>query len=237
MAEHMQLSKRLKAIGSFIHQDSSFADIGSDHAYLPCYICIQHPNVQAIAGEVNEGPWNRAKETISHYGLTDRIEVRMGNGLEILTKHDKIDTVVIAGMGGSLITTILTAGIEKLATVDRIIVQPNNHAYVIRRFMALYHYEIIDELIIEENGQIYEIIITDKKQPTDQDITTDVVQKQWLFGPILMEQKSAIFLKKWQAERDKLHRIIQQMKKAKVPDNDKLIRLEKRLTWIKEVLS
>ena len=238
MTEQFQLSKRLEAIASFIHEDSLFADIGSDHAYLPCYVCLQYPDVQAIAGEVNEGPWKRAKETVSHFSLTDRIDVRLGNGLDILTKHDKIDTVVIAGMGGSLITNILTSGLEKLAQVNRVIAQPNNHAYAVRRFLALYHYDIINELIIEENGHIYELIISEKSQWTSQQaITTDAKQKEWLFGPILMKQKSTTFFKKWKAESNKLQHIIQQMKRAKVQDNDKIARLEKRLDWIKEVLS
>lgn len=236
MIDHIQISKRLEAIASYIKQDSFFADIGSDHAYLPCYACLKQPNIRAIAGEVNKGPWERAKETVADYRLLNRIEVRLGNGLEIIDDNDKIDTVTIAGMGGSLIESILAAGQERLTNVHRIIAQPNNYAYAVRKFLSKNNYNIVDELIIEENGHIYEIIISDKADQSGTELSLNTKEKQWLFGPHLLQEKSSVFLKKWQAEYQKTKSVIEQMQQAKSLDNDKISQLEKRLQWIGEVL-
>src|SRR5699024_12634341 len=110
----LQLSKRLEACASFIQNSRYFADIGSDHADLPAYVCMNNPCLRAIAGEVNQGPLERAEATVQAHQLTNKIDVRLGNGLEVITKHDNIDTITITGMGGTLIKDILTIGKEKL---------------------------------------------------------------------------------------------------------------------------
>src|SRR5699024_10738733 len=103
----LKLSERLKRIAYHIPLGSRFADIGSDHAYLCSHVCLQDPNAFAIAGEVREGPYAAAQKTIQKYQLEHSIQVRLGDGLEIIHETDHVDTVVIAGMGGKLMTEIL----------------------------------------------------------------------------------------------------------------------------------
>ncbi|MDY0396706.1 tRNA (adenine(22)-N(1))-methyltransferase TrmK [Virgibacillus halophilus] len=64
MTEQINLSKRLETVASFVDANQLCADIGSDHAYLPCYICQQNSGARAIAGEVNAGPFNSARHTV-----------------------------------------------------------------------------------------------------------------------------------------------------------------------------
>lgn len=237
MVENIQLSKRLKAIATYLDKTTLFADIGSDHAYLPCYVCTKYPNVRAIAGEVSKGPLARAKETVQAYQLADRIDVRLGNGLEIIDQNDHIDTITIAGMGGSLIANILTEGKDKLTNVRRLITQPNNNGYAVRSFLARNHYFITDELIIEENDHIYEIIVSEYSADDLFTALTEEEEKNWLFGPKLMKEKSTVFIKKWQAEHDKIDYVIKQMKQAQVQDEDKIAKWQTQQQWIKEVLS
>lgn len=237
MVENIQLSKRLKAIATYLDKTTLFADIGSDHAYLPCYVCTKYPNVRAIAGEVSKGPLARAKETVQANQLADRIDVRLGNGLEIIDQNDHIDTITIAGMGGSLIANILTEGKDKLTNVRRLITQPNNNGYAVRSFLARNHYFITDELIIEENDHIYEIIVSEYSADDLFTALTEGEEKNWLFGPKLMKEKSTVFIKKWQAEHDKIDYVIKQMKQAQVQDEDKIAKWQTQQQWIKEVLS
>src|SRR5699024_10323671 len=132
---------------------------------------------------------------------TDRVEIRLGDGLQVL-KRDEITELVIAGMGGSLIKNILKDGIEKLHRVKRIIAQPNMDARNIRKWFLLNGYIITDETIIEENEHIYEIIVADRNefQPTSKSVLNE---KQLLFGPLLIKEKNSIFLKKWEMEKVK----------------------------------
>src|SRR5699024_5431496 len=65
MIHQLNPSKRLTAIAKYITDDSIFADIGSDHAYLPCFVCLNNPSIQAIAGEVQKGPYENAKKMLT----------------------------------------------------------------------------------------------------------------------------------------------------------------------------
>ncbi|HLS22517.1 MAG TPA: tRNA (adenine(22)-N(1))-methyltransferase TrmK [Pseudogracilibacillus sp.] len=236
----IKLSERLYRIAKLLRPGTIFADIGSDHAYLPCYVCLQDKNSLAIAGEVAEGPYNRARQTVEQYELTDQIDVRLGNGLEVIRKSDSVYEVVIAGMGGSLISTILTKGKDQLRQVERLIIQPNNNERKVRETLRKLGFILTEEYILEENGIIYEIFVACRKDVTNQSdpYIEENLSKQLLFGPYLMKEKSSIFIKKWTSEKQKLKQTIDQMSKSSQSHiRDKINRFKKRLQWIEEVLS
>lgn len=235
MFKKLPLSQRLQSVASYLTSGTTFADIGSDHAYLPCYVCLQDETVKAIAGEINEGPFRSAVETVRYHDLTNAVEVRLGNGLQVLHKVDNVEQLVIAGMGGALIKTILEEGQSKLDTVQRIIAQPNIDARNVRKWLLEHEYTITDETILEENGHIYEIIVADKGE-VNNPYQEAFKEQQLLFGPILLEKRTDVFNLKWQSEYEKLKRIIEQMKKAKQENAKKISQFETELHWIKEVL-
>src|SRR5699024_8994437 len=156
MIHQLNPSKRLTAIAKYITDDSIFADIGSDHAYLHCFVCLNNPSNQAIAGEVQKGPYETAKKTVNKRALSNQIDVRLGNGLQIITSKDHIDTIVLAGMGGQLIIDILQSAKEKLRTIDTIITQPNTNLQLVRQYLNVVHYHHQKQYIIKESGIIYE---------------------------------------------------------------------------------
>src|SRR5690625_5120221 len=233
----LKLSKRLRAIASCLHKSTIFADIGSDHAYLPCFVCLQDQNTFAIAGEVAEGPYLRAKETVESFQLCERIDVRLGNGLEVITPQDDIREIVIAGMGGSLISQIARSGIDQLTTVDRLILQPNNHADLVRSFLMENELSLVNEIILEENNFFYEILVAETNNSQTSYQSSLNLNKQLLFGPILMKEKSPVFIKKWTREQQKLQNIINEMNNAKEKDKDKLKLFKTQLKWMEEILS
>lgn len=233
--QRLKLSKRLLRVASFLPAGTFFADIGSDHALLPCYVCLNDPKARAIAGEVVEGPYNSAVKTVKEFNLSDVIDVRLGDGLQILTEQDQITEVVIAGMGGLLIQQILDNGKDKIPHVNRIIVQPNIGALHVRKWFERHSFVIIEEKMIEENHHFYEIIVADKCDQHNQKTRLD--EKELFFGPILLQEKTTAFLEKWESERKSFERIIKQMYQAKQPDIKKIAQYEKELQWIKEVLS
>lgn len=206
------LSKRLEMVSSFIPKHSFLADIGTDHAYLPVYAVTHGIVKRAIAGEVSDGPFEIAKQHVKKHQLEHLIDVRKGNGLEVINKNDRIDCITIAGMGGSLITNILEAGKEKLTNVKRLILQPNIAAISIRKWLINNHWELKDEEILKEDGHIYEILVAEKGNPLT---PYKDKEKELLFGPFLLKEKSEVFQEKWKREYMEWQNIYRQLQHAK----------------------
>ncbi|WP_053219147.1 tRNA (adenine(22)-N(1))-methyltransferase [Virgibacillus senegalensis] len=225
------VSDRLKCVASFLPKGAWFADIGSDHAYLPVYVCKRDKQAAAIAGELNEGPYQSAKKTVTAEGLTNRIEVRKGNGLAILSANE-VNQVVIAGMGGSLISGILEDGKQKLAGVEQIVAQPNVEARAVRVWLQNNGFRLNGESILEEAGHIYEVLsaVRDKH-------TAKMTEKELLLGPYLMKEGSDVFQTKWKAEIAKRERVIKQMKQAASPDLAKMEKFRHEIELIQEGLT
>ena len=96
----VELSPRLKTVASFIEGVTLLCDVGSDHAYLPVYAIQQELITSAIAGEVVKGPFESAQQTVQDYVLTDKISVRLGDGLDVVTSKDEVAAISICGLGG-----------------------------------------------------------------------------------------------------------------------------------------
>ncbi|MGJ8728932.1 tRNA (adenine(22)-N(1))-methyltransferase [Listeria aquatica] len=228
-----KLSKRLEKVAHFIEPQSRIADIGSDHAYLPCYAVLKGFASFAIAGEIADGPFRSAQDQVEKTGLLAQISVRKGDGLEVLEPSDEVDTVVIAGMGGPLIANILENGKRKLARVKRLILQPNIAAKRIREWGAREQFQITAEEIIEEDHKIYEILVLERSNEP-----VDYSEDELFFGPLLLKEKNAIFRTKWQHERDTWKKITENIEKqGKTLENEaKLAELHAQIKRVEDVL-
>lgn len=226
-----QLSKRLKTVGSYVSSGARLADIGSDHAYLPCYLAKKKRIEFAIAGEVVKGPFQSAQRQVRTEGLTELIEVRMGDGLNVVRAEDGITDITIAGMGGPLIAKILERGKVKANLAARLILQPNVHALAIREWAVKNDWKLVAEEILEENQKLYEILVLEKG-------AMELNSADLLLGPFLRQTRSDAFVKKWERELAEWERIL-----LKLPEDDrqevkdKRRELEMKIELVKEVLS
>ena len=82
----MKLTARLEKISSLVDPGKKIADIGTDHAYIPSYLMSKGLVSEAILTDVNKGPLDNAKSEISKLGFEDRCQLRLGNGLEVVTR-------------------------------------------------------------------------------------------------------------------------------------------------------
>ncbi|WP_274651892.1 tRNA (adenine(22)-N(1))-methyltransferase [Paenibacillus humicola] len=155
----IQLSKRLQTIADRVTQGYRLADIGSDHALLPVYLVQSGKCPSAVAGELNDGPFQAARRQTAEAGLAARISVRQGDGLAVLSPGEA-DTVVIAGMGGSLMATILETGFlaGRLKGAKELVLQPNVGEDLVRKWLVLRGFALLDETILEEDGRFYEVL-------------------------------------------------------------------------------
>jgi tRNA (adenine22-N1)-methyltransferase len=222
MTVMIKLSKRLQLIASLVPRGARLADIGSDHALLPTYLAERGMTIFAVAGEVNEGPYQAAAKQVREAGLAGSIDVRRGDGLAVL-QPGEVDCVTIAGMGGALIASILTAGLEKLDGVRTLILQPNVGEALVRRWLVEHGWFLAKEHILEEDGKIYEVL-TAMRTPDSGRANADLYEPRSLapsvvasrerlleMGPYLLEQATDVFIHKWLLELDKLERVCAQL--------------------------
>jgi len=187
----MKINKRLKQIGDLVDTNSFCLDVGCDHALLDIYLVKQGKNIHAIASDIAEGPLNSAKENISRENLEDKIEVRLGNGLD--TYSDEVDTVIISGMGGRNIIGIFKNNLKTTKKIDTIIVSPNNYQEDVKRFLVSCGFYIEDEELVEEGKFIYQIIKLKKGKKK-------YSKKEYFFGPVLLNKKGKNFTKYYTRE-------------------------------------
>lgn len=231
-----KLSKRLETVAKYIPEGYKLADIGSDHAYLPCY-CITKGIVPfAIAGEVVEGPYRSAERQVQQEGLLEKISVRMGDGLEVIHPGE-VDCITIAGMGGTLIAKILNEGKGKLSSVRRLILQPNISAISIRVWLIENGWKLVNEEIIEEDAKIYEILVAEQGEPM-QPYQQENMDKALLLGPYLMKEKKPAFHNKWSREMVNWQRILNNLNNApySVENEQKKAELLNKIELVKGVL-
>lgn len=209
------------------------ADIGTDHAYLPCYAVLEGIVPYAIGTEVNVGPYQSALSFVERLRLGKSIDIRLGDGLSVLEKGE-VEQITIAGMGGSLIVKILDNGKEKLHGVRRLILQPNVAVDKVRRWLYENEWTIVDENILEEDGMVYEIVVAEPGK----DVRV-LTEKDFLFGPYLNEEKSVVFQKKWREELNKQQTILHQLRNASESDKalEKRAEIERVIRLIEEVLT
>ncbi|MCX7883875.1 MAG: class I SAM-dependent methyltransferase [Caloramator sp.] len=153
----MKLSERLNGIVNMIPECRCLADIGTDHGFIPIYTVMNNICDRAIASDIKEGPLKVAKKNIELYGLIDKIELRKGSGLKVLRK-DEADIIVIAGMGGYTISSLIDDEIEKAKSVKYLILQPAKYPEVLRKYLFASGFKIYDEDLVKDDNKYYHII-------------------------------------------------------------------------------
>ena len=151
----MELTPRLRAIAEQVPQGARLADIGTDHGYLPVWLLLSGQIDRAIAADLREGPLKRAKETAARFGMGDRVDFRLCDGLSGI-RPEEVDAAAIAGMGGETIASILEAAPwTKEGTL--LLLQPMTGFAELRRWLQENGYRILKECLACEGKRLYSI--------------------------------------------------------------------------------
>ena len=225
------MSERLKTIIKLFDKCNTAADIGTDHAYIPEMLIKSDLCMKVIATDLNERPYRIAKNYVESIGLEDSIEVRLGNGLQPVELVE-VDTIVIAGMGGILITKILEEKIKDFDEIKTLILQPMNAADKVRKYLHEKGFCIIDEEIAKEDHHFYELIKVRKSSKAC------TYEKELFYetGKTLFEKKHPL-LKQFVENKMRINsEIIENMDKANI-SNKKKENLKERNEEYREVLN
>lgn len=175
---------RLDLLASLAKSSEVLLDVGCDHGYAIANALRYYDVKKAIASELTKVQLDNARRTIFSYNLEDRVKFIVSSGFQNI--NDEFDTVIIAGMGGHLISNILLEGEAKLHNA-KLILQPNKDASLVRETLVKLNYEIIDEYSIIDKNKYYEIIEAKKgiKEYTPYELK---------YGPILVKKKNEAFI-------------------------------------------
>lgn len=195
------LSNRLKTIYDLIDTNDIVADIGTDHGNLIKSLLVDKKIAFCQGVENKIGPYDIAKENLKLFINNNSAILSFSDGLDDL--DERVNTVVIAGMGGQLISSIINKNIDKCQKLNKLILQPNSKIYELRLFLSNNGFEIIDEKIIEDSSKIYEIIVA-KFNIENKKLST----KELIFGPKLLISKPGVFVDKWQKKYDEINNIL-----------------------------
>jgi tRNA (adenine22-N1)-methyltransferase len=179
------LDARLLAVSKYVRRGAYVCDVGTDHAYLPVYLVLTGRVAHALASDINEGPVMRARQSVARYHVSDKIEVMLADGLRGADKYPVTD-IVIAGMGGELIASIINAAEWTRDKKYRLILQPMTHAEILRGYLVEKGYSIIDEEIVTEqnDSKIYQIICAEFTGISDKYVADEL-----LLGRINISQR------------------------------------------------
>lgn len=153
-----RLSDRLQRLCDEVGPCETLADIGCDHGYVSMELVKTGKAAHVLAMDVNEGPLERARENVKAAGLSEQIELRLSDGLHNTMPDDHFDTILIAGMGGRLMTGILVAGLHKVSEASHLVLQPQSEIFLVREFLYRHSFSVEREVCLKDRDKFYFII-------------------------------------------------------------------------------
>ena len=177
----VRLSKRLEMSARMAGRHRTVADVGCDHAHTGIWLIQNGAASHCIGMDVRSGPLQKASENLALYGCSDRVELRLSDGLEALLPGES-ETVIIAGMGGIVMRGILEGGLGSKGHLKKtgleLILQPQSHIYEVRSWLYANGYVITDEDMCFEDGKYY--------------FSMKAVEGLY-FGPVLLKKQDSLF--------------------------------------------
>lgn len=219
----MQLDKRLSAVAGLIRHGTKFADIGTDHAYLPVYLIKNGIIDNAIAADLRKGPLENARETAEVYNLTEKIQLRLSDGLDNFTAGE-VNEIAVAGMGGLLIAQFVERT-EWLKNTDiHLVLQPMTHTEELRKTLLDNGFQIDKEVAVQDKDKLYIIISAyyggEKIDYTNFDLIVgkltsndDEASKIYLNHIYEKYNKKLVALKKAEKDCEELEKTVGELKK------------------------
>jgi len=229
----MHLTKRMQAVCNLIKDCKTVCDVGCDHGFVPIYLVKERAFTSAVAMDINEGPLAAAAINIEMNGVKDKIKTKLSNGLQMLLPNEA-EAVVIAGMGGRLIVTILEDAMLKISDgafgIKELVLQPQSELAYFRKSVRDLGLICEAEDMVLEDGKFYPMgryryegipHVSD-----DDDMAVGLYDK---YGQHLLEDKNEVLRMYLEKEKKSIAGIIESLNNAN--DSEERVR---RLAEVKE---
>lgn len=186
----MNLSLRLTEVKDTVIPCDTACDIGCDHGFVSIALIKEGLAKKVIACDINKGPLEAAKSNILSEGLLGKIETRLSDGLHSISVGDNADALIVAGMGGALMTKILSEGIDVVKKASQLVLQPQSEIFLVRIWLRDNGYNIVREKAVKDMGKYYFII---DARPGESEVADE--ELQWIYdcySKYLIEQKDEV---------------------------------------------
>lgn len=194
----IKLSNRLKKIAELVDFGATVIDVGTDHGYVPNFLCEKKISRDIIATDISKNSLEKSIELTRERDNEKYIRNILANGI---VKENR-DNIIIAGLGGIQIAEIILNSIEIARSAKKLILQPMQKTNILRRELNNMGFEIIDEEIIFEDDRYFEIILARYFGEIK-----NLEEVDFYFSKSLIEKKDIVyldFLRERQRELEKI---------------------------------
>lgn len=190
----MELSKRLQGVINLMPQSHTICDVGCDHGYVAITFIQKGIAEKVIAMDVNAGPLEQAKRNAALYGVTEKLDFRLSDGLVKVTPGEA-DTFLCAGMGGRLMVHIMTEGSGVMAQMKGAVLQPQSELALVRKYIYDIGWHISREDMVFEadgeeprQGKYYPMMYIEPGKAAMPD------EAALTYGPLLLQEKHPVLM-------------------------------------------
>ena len=191
----MELSKRLQSVVDLMPPVHTVCDVVCDHGYVAITFIQKGIAEHVIAMDVNAGPLEQARKNAAIYGVTDKLDFRLSDGLTKV-KPGEADAFLCAGMGGRLMVRIMTEGQDVMNRMKGAVLQPQSELALVRRHIYETGWHIVKEdMVFEEDsdtpakGIYYPMMYV---EPGEEPMPDEV---SLTYGPLLLKEQHPVLIK------------------------------------------
>ena len=152
------LDARLSAAAALVREGAAVADIGCDHGKLTAVLAASGKYPRVIGADLRPGPLAKAEQTLKNAHCEDRAELRLGDGLSVLSPGE-VGTIVLAGVSAQTTWEIL----EKASWVSRlggprIVMVPATRHSELRRWLWGHGFALVADRPVQAAGRWYAVM-------------------------------------------------------------------------------
>lgn len=219
----MELSQRLTAVAQMVTKGNVACDAGCDHGYVSIYLVRERICPKVIAMDLRTGPLSRAREHIAMYGFCDYIETRLSDGVDALQPKEA-DTLILAGMGGRLMESIITRGMSKISLMKELVLQPQSEVALFRKFLREKGFITCRENMIFEDGKFYPLMQVVPGKNEEAVLSDSALEDQ--YGGLLLRERHPVLKKYLYYEKENLEELQKKVKSAGIRSEKNVRRVE-----------
>ena len=152
------LDARLSAAADLVRPGQPVADIGCDHGKLTAVLAASGKYPKVIGADLRPGPLAKAAQTLEYAGCKDRAELRLGDGLSVLSPGE-VSTIVLAGVSAQTTWEIIEkAPWGSAPGGPRLVMVPATRHSDLRRWLWEHGFAFVADRPVQAAGRWYAVM-------------------------------------------------------------------------------